>query len=75
MSAAISGPTELLNSTVAERVYIKDEIIRVRVESDEFYDDEPGTAKLTEGVQVERESKRPPYTVTVFVSTTIPLVC
>ena len=43
----------------------RDEVIRVRVESDEFYDDEPGPPKVTEGVQVKRESKRPPYTVCV----------
>ena len=35
----------------------RDEIIRVRVESDELYDDEPGPPKLTEDVQVKRGSK------------------
>jgi hypothetical protein len=34
----------------------RDEIIPVQVESDEFYDDEPGPPKLTKGVQVKRDS-------------------
>lgn len=42
------------------------EVVRVRVESDEFYDDEPGPPKATEGVQqVQTEHRRPPYTITV----------
>ena len=42
------------------------EVVRVRVESDEFYDDEPGPPKVTEGVQqVQTEHRRPPYTITV----------
>jgi len=41
------------------------EPIRVRVEADEFYDDEPGPPKALEGVQVQRESKRAPYVVFV----------
>jgi len=41
------------------------EVVRVRVESDEFCDDEPGPPKVTEGVQMKREPKRPPYIVCV----------
>ena len=45
------------------------EVVRVRVESDEFYDDEPGPPKVTEGVQqVQTEHRRPPYTITVSPS-------
>ena len=44
------------------------EIIRVRVESDEFYDDEPGPPKAAEGVVIKREARRPPYTVIVSSS-------
>jgi len=46
------------------------EVVRVRVEADEFYDDEPGPPKATEGVQqapVHVEGRRAPYTVTVGV--------
>ena len=72
--STLTSSAELLDTPVAERMYIeRDEIIRARVESDEFYDDEPGPPKLTEGVQVKRESKRPPYTV--CVSTVTCVVC
>jgi DNA-directed RNA polymerase III subunit RPC8 len=70
-----SSGAGLLDTPVAERMYIeRDEIICVRVESDEFYDDEPGPPKLTDGVQVKKESKRPPYTVCVSSTTTF-VVC
>ena len=72
--STLTSSTELLDTPVTERMYIeRDEIVRVRVESDEFYDDEPGPPKLTEGVQVKRESKRPPYTI--CVSTTTCVIC
>ena len=68
--STLTSSTELLDTPVAERMYIeRDEVMRVRVESDEFYDDEPGPPKLTEGVQVKRESKRSPYTVCVCTTT------
>jgi hypothetical protein len=38
-------------------MFERDEIIHVRVEFDEFYDDEPGPPKLTEGVQVKRDRR------------------
>lgn len=42
------------------------EVLRVRVELDEFYDDEPGPPKATEGVQqAPTEQRRPPYSITV----------
>jgi DNA-directed RNA polymerase III subunit RPC8 len=42
------------------------EIVRVRIEADEFYDDEPGPPpKALEGVKVMREVRRAPYTITV----------
>lgn len=43
------------------------EVVRVRVEADEFYDDEPGPPKATEGVQqtLQLENRRAPYTITV----------
>lgn len=64
--STLTTSTELLDTPVAERMYIeRDEVVRVRVESDEFYDDEPGPPKLTEGVQVKKEPKRAPYTVCV----------
>lgn len=39
--------------------------MRVRVETDEFYDDEPGPPKAAEGVQVKRELRRSPYSIIV----------
>ncbi|KAL4072838.1 RNA polymerase III subunit Rpc25-domain-containing protein [Scleroderma yunnanense] len=55
---------ELLESPTADRMYIdQGEVIRVRVEADEFYDDEPGPPKAAEGVAIKREARRPPYTV------------
>ncbi|KAJ6561167.1 hypothetical protein DFH09DRAFT_1316283 [Mycena vulgaris] len=43
----------------------KGEVVRVRVETDEFYDDEPGPIKMADGVQVVREVQaQAPFTVT-----------
>ena len=57
---------ELLDSLVAERLYIdQGEIVRARVERDEFCDDEPGPPKASEGVLISGEARRLPYTVTV----------
>jgi DNA-directed RNA polymerase III subunit RPC8 len=56
----------MLNTPVAERMYIdQGEVIRVRVEADDFYDDEPGPPKAAEGVQIQREVKRAPYNLIV----------
>ncbi|KAJ7132209.1 RNA polymerase III subunit Rpc25-domain-containing protein [Mycena epipterygia] len=58
-------PNELLDSPTAERMWIdKGEVVRVRVESDEFYDDEPGPIKMAGGVQVVKIQARAPFTVT-----------
>ncbi|KAG6381818.1 RNA polymerase III subunit Rpc25-domain-containing protein [Boletus reticuloceps] len=55
---------ELLESPTTDRMYIdQGEIVRVRVEADEFYDDEPGPPKAAEGVVIKREARRPPYTI------------
>ncbi|ETW78735.1 hypothetical protein HETIRDRAFT_324290 [Heterobasidion irregulare TC 32-1] len=60
---------ELLDSPTSERMYIdQGETVRVRVETDEFYDDEPGPPKATEGVQIKVESRRPPYTITCSIA-------
>ena len=57
---------ELLESATADRMYIdQGEIVRVRVETDEFYDDEPGPPKAAEGVVIKREARRAPYTIIV----------
>jgi DNA-directed RNA polymerase III subunit RPC8 len=60
----------MLDSQVTERMYIDAaEIVRVRVESDEFYDHEPGPPpKALEGVRVAREQKKAPYTITVSLT-------
>lgn len=63
---------ELLDSPVAERLYIdQGEIVRARVERDEFCDDEPGPPKATEGVLISGEARQPPYTVTVSLQLTL----
>jgi DNA-directed RNA polymerase III subunit RPC8 len=45
----------------------QNEIVRIRVEADEFYDDEPGPPKAAEGVQVRRELRRAPFSIIVSV--------
>ena len=64
--------TELLETPLTDRMYIdQGEVTRVRVEADDFCDDEPGPPKVTEGaagssVQVNREhQRRAPYIVCV----------
>lgn len=67
MGSEATSAHELLDSPIAERMYIDTgEVMRVRVEADEFYDDEPGPPKATEGVQqVRTDIRRAPYTITV----------
>lgn len=62
---------DMLDSQTTERMYIDaGEIVRVRVESDEFYDHEPGPPpKALEGVRVAREQKKAPYTIIVSQTT------
>lgn len=43
----------------------QNEILRVRVEADEFWDDEPGPPKADSGVQVRRERARAPFSLIV----------
>jgi hypothetical protein len=67
-SSEATSTHELLDSPEAERLYIdQGEIVRVRVERDEFCDDEPGPPKATEGVLIggQVQARRLPYTVTV----------
>ncbi|PBK94801.1 polymerase III polypeptide H [Armillaria gallica] len=60
----LTTSTELLDTDVASRMYIDaGEVVRVRVEADEFHDDEPGPPKMAEGVQVKQEPKRAPYQI------------
>lgn len=62
----LTSAHDLLNTPLTERMYIdQGEVVRVRVEADEFYDDEPGPPKASEGVQIRREPRRPPYTIVV----------
>ena len=61
---------ELLDGDKEDRFYIDPgNQIRFRVESDEFIDDEPGPPKALEGVRLEKEAKRPPYSIIVSEST------
>ena len=67
MGSEATSAHELLDSATADRMYIDTgEVVRVRVEADEFYDDEPGPPKASEGVQqAQTEGRRAPYTITV----------
>ncbi|KAG5650037.1 hypothetical protein H0H81_000987 [Sphagnurus paluster] len=59
---------ELLDTPVTARMYLDaGEPVRVRVEADEFFDDEPGPPKMADGVQVPRAAGvgRAPYSVIV----------
>lgn len=59
----------LLGTATNERMYIDTgEIVRVRVETDEFYDDEPGPPQIHEGIVQPREKRRAPYTIVVCFS-------
>ncbi|KAN0115612.1 polymerase III polypeptide H [Russula decolorans] len=70
-SSEATSTHELLDSPEAERLYIdQGEIVRVRVERDEFCDDEPGPPKATEGVLIsgQGQARRLPYTVTCSIA-------
>ncbi|KAL0950280.1 hypothetical protein HGRIS_010260 [Hohenbuehelia grisea] len=57
-------PANLHQVEEDRRMYIEPgEQIRARVESDEFYDDEPGPPKALEGVAVQRVPRRSPYSI------------
>ena len=55
------------------------EIVRVRIETDEFHDDEPGPPKAAEGgvMVAKTERRRPPYSIIVrfFLSLDLPFFC
>ncbi|KAJ7595970.1 polymerase III polypeptide H [Mycena floridula] len=54
----------LLATPAGSRMYIDaGETLRIRVEADEFYDDEPGPPQIVEGIVQPREKRRAPYTV------------
>lgn len=56
----------MLDTPLTSRMYIeRNEAVRIRVESDEFFDDEPGPPKAAEGVLVQKPLRRSPYQVTV----------
>ncbi|KAF8885424.1 RNA polymerase III subunit Rpc25-domain-containing protein [Mucidula mucida] len=60
----LTTSTELLDTDLASRMYIDTgEVVRVRVENDEFHDDEPGPPQMTEGIQVKKEPRRAPYQI------------
>ncbi|KAJ8094275.1 DNA-directed RNA polymerase III complex subunit Rpc25 [Marasmius tenuissimus] len=60
---------EMLDTPVAERMYIdQGEVIRVRVESDEFYDDEPGPPKAQDGVPVDIQRRRAPFSIVCSIA-------
>ncbi|KIP04192.1 hypothetical protein PHLGIDRAFT_109926 [Phlebiopsis gigantea 11061_1 CR5-6] len=69
-----SAISDLLDTPLTSRMYIDaGEVVRVRVEADEFYDDEPGPPKATEGVMAngqakEREGRRASYTITCSIA-------
>lgn len=58
--------SEMLDTPLTSRMYIdRNELLRVRVESDEFFDDEPGPPKASEGVIIQRPLRRSPFQVIV----------
>ncbi|KAF8075271.1 RNA polymerase III subunit Rpc25-domain-containing protein [Lyophyllum atratum] len=60
----LTTTTEMLDTPLSDRMYIdQGEVVRVRVEADDFFDGEPGPPKMQDGVQVLVEVKRPPYNV------------
>ncbi|KAJ2913159.1 hypothetical protein MD484_g7259, partial [Candolleomyces efflorescens] len=74
----LTSASDLLDTPTAERMYIDtNEVVRVRVEQDEFYDDEPGPTKVVEGVIQDTAggvdkglggNKRPPYSVVCSIA-------
>lgn len=65
----LTKPHELLDTPTVGRMYIDmGEVVRIRVEADEFYDDEPGPPKALEGVAVAKEARRAPYSIIVGIS-------
>ncbi|KAG8878043.1 DNA-directed RNA polymerase III subunit rpc25 [Tulasnella sp. 331] len=62
--------TEMLDSELTDRLYLdRGEIVRVRIEDDEFHDDEPGPPKAVDGVYTRAKARRPPYEITASMAT------
>ncbi|KAF5391714.1 hypothetical protein D9757_001661 [Collybiopsis confluens] len=60
----LSDPQELMDTPTDGRLYIAQGApIRLRVEADEFFDDEPGPPKAQNGIAVKTEAKRAPYSI------------
>ncbi|KIL62118.1 hypothetical protein M378DRAFT_129227, partial [Amanita muscaria Koide BX008] len=60
--SALTTAHEMLDTPLTDRMYIdQSEVIRVRVEADEFYDYEPGPPKAQDGVVIKHEPKRAPF--------------
>ncbi|KAF7317815.1 hypothetical protein MKEN_00869400 [Mycena kentingensis (nom. inval.)] len=60
--------SEVLDTPIDERMWIdKGEVVRIRVESDEFSDNEPGPVKMADGIQVVRDVPTR-ATFTIFAS-------
>ncbi|KAH7877799.1 RNA polymerase III subunit Rpc25-domain-containing protein [Lentinula edodes] len=65
----LTKPHELLDTPTVGRMYIDmGEVVRIRVEADEFYDDEPGPPKALEGVAVAKEARRAPYSIIASIA-------
>jgi len=67
-NSTLTTPSELLDTPLADRMYIDPgEVVRVRVEADDFGDDEPGPTKQPEagGMPAKREQRRAPYVICV----------
>jgi len=61
--------TEMLDSDINDRLYIdRGETVRIRVEYDEFHDDEPGPPKAVDGVYSKAKAKRAPYEITASMA-------
>ncbi|KAG8689015.1 DNA-directed RNA polymerase III subunit rpc25, partial [Ceratobasidium sp. 395] len=63
--------TQLLDTDITTRLYLdRNEIIRIRVERDEFYDNEPGPKKAEQGLEERIDDdtdRKAPYTITASV--------
>ncbi|GJJ11188.1 hypothetical protein Clacol_005420 [Clathrus columnatus] len=65
----LTSTIEMLDTPLTSRMYIdRNEPIRIRIESDEFFDDEPGPTKAAEGVLVQKPLRRSPYQVTCSIA-------
>ncbi|KAH6880977.1 polymerase III polypeptide H [Coprinopsis sp. MPI-PUGE-AT-0042] len=58
--------SEMLDTPISERMHIDQNEV-IRVEQDEFFDDEPGPPKVVERVIKEKATAWPPYTITCSI--------